>query len=257
MRFEDHFDSILCINLAHRTDRWAEAQHEAARLGITKLQRFSAVGGQVDHLGQPSGHMGAAKSHIAVWREIATGKHGEVVLVFEDDFLSVTAGELLRAGFPASSDEVRIFSELHGESLDPPDRATWLSARFEAMYREVPIGWDILFLGGGYQRKPFALVAPHVVRTAGMLGLHAYAMTRAAAATIVEDLPYFFPREDYPLPIDGSFLIVYARFMHFYVTSPRLFVQRASKSSIVPDVPLPKHFSSSYVDAAHERMVGR
>jgi hypothetical protein len=238
--FQDHFDSILCLNLDDRPDRWASACSEALRLGITKLQRISATPHR-------EGHRGAAITHTSVWKRIAGGEFGNVVLVLEDDFLMVDAESLVRAGYAPTSDEMRIFSSLQGD----------LSQRFDLVYREIPPDWDMIFLGGGYQKKPFGLVAPHVVRTAGMLGMHAYVLNKRSAAALDWDFQCLYPTNDWPLAIDCTILPVLAKGMRFYVTSPRFFVQRPSPSSILPSEPVPKWFATSYVDAAHEKMVGR
>lgn len=246
MSFQDHFDAILCVNLDDRPDRWVEAVGEAARHGITKMKRFPGVL-------RANGHRGAAEAHIGLWRELAAGKHGtgdagDRVLVLEDDFLFVNATDLLLAGYPLDSQEVRIFSEVTEHDL---------SSRFAHMFAEVPRDWDMLWLGGGYQKRPFARVAPHVIRHAGMLGMHAYAITRAAATSIVEDLANLYHRDEWPLAFDNTFMLVLAKHMRFYTLSPRLFVQRPSPSSTLPNEAPPPHFASSYVDARHELMVGR
>ena len=254
MKFQEHFDAILCINLADRPDRWIEAMNESIRVGIDfgKMQRVQATPHR-------NGHAGAALSHVGIWRALAAGEYGtgdasDRVLILEDDFMLMTPWELVRAGYPPDSHEVRIFSAFGGYEREP---AEYLSTVFGEIYREVVRDWDILFLGGGYQQRPFGLVSSHVVRTAGMLGMHAYAITRSAATSMVADLANLYHRDDWPLAFDCTFMLVFAKHMGFYVTSPRFFVQRPSRSSIMRDAGTPTSFASSYVDAQHELTVGR
>jgi GR25 family glycosyltransferase involved in LPS biosynthesis len=74
----DFFEEIYCINLDHRTDRWANVQKEFEKLGIKdRVQRFSA-------LKRPDGRIGLIKSTLEILK-ISRKKGLENVLILEDD----------------------------------------------------------------------------------------------------------------------------------------------------------------------------
>jgi len=74
--------NIYCINLDHRTDRWAEctANYEEHGLSLSAVRRWSAVS-------QPEfGALGCAKSHVAVLAHFLSQSNAQHCLVLEDDF---------------------------------------------------------------------------------------------------------------------------------------------------------------------------
>src|ERR1700682_2069252 len=84
------------INLDRSKDRLAYMQGQFARAGL-EFERVSAVDGTdlpdalkayfVADTRLSSGEIGCYASHLAVWMKIATGTHGEAVLVCEDDMI--------------------------------------------------------------------------------------------------------------------------------------------------------------------------
>ena len=69
-----------CINLDHRTDRWAEATANYATFGLAPVMRWPAV---VD---KELGALGCAKSHVAALAHFLTQESSPYCLILEDDF---------------------------------------------------------------------------------------------------------------------------------------------------------------------------
>lgn len=97
--------SAIVINLDRSPDRLAHISGEFGRAGMT-FERFAAVDGVAipdsvkpyfcDDAGKivsplRPGEIGCYASHLAVWQQIAAGKHGGTVLVCEDD-MALPAG---------------------------------------------------------------------------------------------------------------------------------------------------------------------
>jgi len=72
------FDSVVYINLDHRTDRKENVEKELTRMGITNFERFSAVK-------REPGYVGALESHLNVLKQ-AKEKGKKNILIVEDDF---------------------------------------------------------------------------------------------------------------------------------------------------------------------------
>jgi hypothetical protein len=83
----DYFEEIYCINLDYRTDRWAHAQEEFAKVGILdRVKRFSAIK-------HDDGRLGIIKSNLEIVK-IAKEKKLNNVLIFEDDFKFIVTNPL-------------------------------------------------------------------------------------------------------------------------------------------------------------------
>jgi len=78
----NRLDAIIYINLDTRTDRKREIESELERMGVdkTKIIRFPAV------YEKYNGHLGCAKSHLAVIQLIKNSDY-QNALIIEDDFL--------------------------------------------------------------------------------------------------------------------------------------------------------------------------
>ena len=231
----NYFDSIFCVNLDRRTDRWAEAREELRLCGIERCERMSAVDTPHDHVG------GCLASHTALWRRIATGACGQRVLILEDDFHHITRAELLRVGFTPASDVMKIFDSCPGVSA--PER-------FAAMLPQVPTHWDLFYLGGSYEDKPHSRVAPHVIRNRGMHTTHAYGISYGFASKMIA----LFDTHGSGAAID-SHLASQAKDadVFSYTLTPRLFIQRPTSVSDIN--PQPPGFPWSQTDSRHEMMV--
>ena len=252
----NYFDAIYVINLDRRTDRWVQAQAELELCGIDTAERWPAYD-------CPScGVYGCLKSHRSLIKKIAEGP-GRNALILEDDFQLLTIELLIKAGFTPDSEVMKLFLS----APFPPQYARMAdidydaSERFKALISELPADWDVLYLGGGYQKPPLSRVSAHVIRNAGMLCTHAYAISKHHAREFSEALDKNIPQQD---PVDGkivdgigaidSILATWAPHHLYYTISPRLFIQRPQSRS---DVNLGdgEGFPYSLTDAAHEAMV--
>lgn len=78
----------VCINLAHRRERWEVALDEFQRAGIDNVIRFEAIDGSAQTLPTTwpysAGAYGCLRSHVEVVRAARDHNH-EAVLIFEDD----------------------------------------------------------------------------------------------------------------------------------------------------------------------------
>jgi glycosyl transferase family 25 len=79
MKLNEYFDKIYCINLDERPDRWEECILEFKKIGITNIERFSAIKHE-------RGEIGCRESHIQII-EKCKKQNLKNVLIFEDDVL--------------------------------------------------------------------------------------------------------------------------------------------------------------------------
>lgn len=208
IRPNDYFARIFCINLARRPDRWAHVEDQCRRYGLD-VERFDAYD-QIVFGGRVNGNWGCTSSHRALL-ELTAYHRWPRVLILEDDF------------------EVCV-----------PD----FNERFDAMIREVPDDWDMLYLGGGYGEPPQYRHSPHVIRINRMLTTSSYGITAPMARRVA---PYISGIG----PIDS----LYGGFHHdakCYIFHPRLIVQYANVSDLQE-----RHMdnSVSMLDSAHEEML--
>ena len=240
----DYFDSIFCINLDRRTDRWAEAQAEILTCGLDRCQRVSAAVSSINSI------VGCSASHRALWRRIASGSCGSRALIFEDDFMLVTRDDLLNVGY-ANSDALRLFDSCQG---------TTLSERFSEIEPYIPARWDLLYLGGSYETQPRERVNRYIIRNAGMHCTHAYAISSHYATRLTAYLDSFFAPETHNTDVQSgaadSVLASQAKSedVYSYTFAPRLFIQRPTSPSDINPQP-PGGFPHSMVDSAHEMSV--
>ena len=93
MRFYEHIDKIIYINLDKRKDRDIEIKNEFKRLGIPpeKIIRFSAVANSY-------GAIGCSLSHLAIISMAKNNKFNNV-LVLEDDFNFIDSSDIIDKAF--------------------------------------------------------------------------------------------------------------------------------------------------------------
>lgn len=151
---EDFFPRIFVINLAKRTDRWATCVEIFQTFGITRFERFEAIGGVVDEHGRVNGNAGCTASHRAVL-DLIIEQQIPRALVLEDDF-EPTRGDLMEC--------------------------------FANWSRELPIDWDFLYLGGHYGEPPISRVSPHIIRCGQMLTTSSYGITLAMAKKLAPSI---------------------------------------------------------------------
>lgn len=144
MTLNDYFDKIICINIDHRTDKWAHCQAQFERYAIRDVLRFSGYYMPKD------GNTGCTAAHRGVLELI--NHHGwQKTLILEDDFEVV-----------------------HND----------MQQKFSSMIGEVPEDWDMLYLGGHYAEKPQYRVSNHVIRMGRMMTTSSYAVKHSFSRAI-------------------------------------------------------------------------
>ncbi len=186
------FDKIYCINLDRRNDRWIESESEFNKHQI-KVERVRAVDGLSDEVGNSNSitksEMGCLLSHSMIIKLII--KEGyKRVLILEDDICF-------------DDNLCNLFSSYIGQ---------------------VPLDWDMLYLGGTHIQKPIK-VSDNVGKLKQTFTTSHYALTNQMAKNVIQEI------EKYKAPID----VVYSKFhpvTKCYSFIPRLAWQRDSKSDI-------------------------
>jgi glycosyl transferase family 25 len=148
------FPYQVCINLDRRPDRWRQMQLKFERHGIGPVRRFPAFDGDAldipAHWRHTAGAYGCLRSHLeAVTEARRLGAPG--VLIFEDDVV-----------------------------FDPR-----LREKFEARFRQVPPGWDMLFFGALHKDEPVR-VSDHVARITAANSTYAYALKDTVFDAFIE-----------------------------------------------------------------------
>ena len=125
----------ICINLAHRQDKWEAVQKEFVMLGVEPI-KFDAILGEGDNKRQ-RGRNGCTRSHLACMEKMVSEG---VFMILEDDILGC----------------VDIPFEVLKSALE-----------------ELPVdGWDALYLGANIQ-KPLDKYSRHLYHLEGGLTTHA------------------------------------------------------------------------------------
>ena len=147
----DFFDGVYCINLDERTDRWEQAQKEFEKLGITHVNRFSAIKHE-------KGAIGCRESHLSIIKEAK--KLGlSNVLIFEDDVLVL-------------EDNITKINN----SLSELKKTPW-----ELFYFGATVDPNV---------GKLTVVSPHLVKTNFAYTTHAYAINSNMFDFILEQAPY-------------------------------------------------------------------
>lgn len=183
MTLNDYFDKIICINLDKRTDKWTDCLAQFEKYHLT-VERFS---GHDRSIGW--GNDGCTASHRGVLELICHNRWPRT-LILEDDFVVI---------------------EENIQSL------------FSQFISEVPVNWDMLYLGGHYADKPKRRVSEHVIEINRMLTTSSYGVS------------YDFARKVAPFIIGGaidSSYFTYQEQGNCYILQPRLMAQRESFSDI-------------------------
>lgn len=218
---DTYFDAIFCINLQRSPDRWAHAQAEAAKHGITTMRRFEAVDWKdYQHLpenlrkGMDNAMYGCTASHGRLLSHIACSKWDRV-LVLEDDW--------------------EVLSEVEGD----------LQNCFQVGLGFVPPDWDLVYLGAHYAAHPFIeRINPGCFRVNEIKTTSSYAITRKHAALVA------------PLMVGGNapddVLSGLNPHCKAYCIEPRLMGQYENKS-VIWDQEGPTCRSHSMRDPRHVR----
>lgn len=115
-----YFDHIYCLNLDHRTDKWAQCLQEFEKHGLT-VERFPGIDGRTlpKHDILIPGELGCAMSHAAIVKDIAE-KGYKRALILEDDVEFI------------------------------PD----LNSYFDSNAHLIPENWTMLYFGGNHINPP-------------------------------------------------------------------------------------------------------
>lgn len=165
MPLNNFFDHIYCINLDKRTDKWAACQEEFARIGLTDVERFSAIDGRrVDvESNLLPGEVGIILSNLAVLRHAQSNKY-EKILILEDDVQ---------------------FSDTFVRD-------------WNAWHKEIPDDWEMLYLGGnlvGWQPSP---VSHHVHHGKNLFAIHALGLRSSTFSSMISAI-------DLNTPVDVTY----------------------------------------------------
>ncbi len=215
MKINNYFDKIICINLNRRSDRWNQVQQQFRKAGIV-AERFAAIDGNpmkwshVRNKDKPPGAKdnkfrgvaGCMASHVNIWK-MAKEKGWKNVLIVEDDC----------------------------------DFVHELQQRFTERIGQVPIDWDLLYLGGIHETRGGVYIpekiSPHIVRAKRMITTTCYAIKDTcydlAIDTVLEQEPWFHTA------VDGYLGAYVQSKCNTYAFQPPLAWQRASFSDIVND----------------------
>ena len=194
--FSEAFSVTRCINLDQRKDKWKQMQRQAARIRGLKIERFSALEskqgggddarvamewdtssnarwdrkippGEIRHLS--TGEVGCALSHISLWEELSLESSGlSSMLILEDDACFFSGRN------PASQDAFRFL------------RA------FRSAWDHLPEKWGIFYLGfsdRGERTPVYQNSEVEIFQPIYGFHTHAYAITKLAAATLLDNLP--------------------------------------------------------------------
>lgn len=239
-----YFDKTFCINLASRPDRKEAFEEECRVHGIQDVEW--APGFELrDAAGNLYGNHGCTHAHRELLRRVATSAWNRV-LVFEDDVQFLSSG---------------LWSQISGndQSIFSAVSPTALHERFDYLVSFLPPVWDVLYLGGAYAEPPAERINRHVLRVGRMFSTASYGVTREFAARYTEHVDAWCGgRTDlsidyYPGAADVvlSGVITGAPCIALCL-SPRLFVQRMSKSDITGNTTTGLWAGT---DSTHERMV--
>lgn len=238
-----YFDKTFVINLDSRPDRWTDCEKQFAAHGI-QAERFPGFELH-DANGASYGNHGCTHSHRELLRKIATSDW-ERVLVLEDDFHCLTPDDMVAFHCGHGSRKVWM-------SVEPKE----LQARFDYLVPFIPADWDLLYLGAAYIDPPARRVNKHVLQCRFMSSTASYGITRAYAQRWTEEIDRWAQgRTD--LSVDyflGAIDTIFGQLSDrniYYCLSPRLFVQRMSRSDITGNTTTGLWAGT---DSTHEEMV--
>lgn len=165
MSLNNFFDHVYCINLDKRTDKWQACQEEFARIGLTNVERFSAVDGKkVDvESNLLPGEIGIIMSSIAVLTD-AKEKGYEKILILEDDV-------------QFSDTFVRDWNQ-------------WS--------QEIPEDWEMLYLGGNLVGWQPNRISSHVHVGTNIFAIHALGLRSSVFDSMISAI-------DMNTPVDVTY----------------------------------------------------
>lgn len=185
----DFFSKIIWIGSVNRPDRAAQMEEQLARYNIV-AERFEAHWKPIDHLNKPNANFGCTSSHRGVLELISHFRWSKT-LILEDD------ARFMEDSWPE---------------------------QFDAMVREVPDDWQMLFLGAGYAEDPIARVSGSVIRAGALMTTSSYGIRYEMARRMAPHISGIGP-------ID-SLYHEWQRKYPTYIFSPRLLDQRPGFSDL-------------------------
>lgn len=144
----NRFKHIYCINLAHRTDRWAESLIEFSKAGIT-VERFEVQKIKSPFPGLNDGQYGCLNSHLQLLF-LAKANSFENIVIFEDDIE---------------------FSDNFNESL-----------------KHIPEQFDMLYFGGSDKFETSIHINEHISKISGTYCTHAYIVNHSVYDLLISEL---------------------------------------------------------------------
>jgi GR25 family glycosyltransferase involved in LPS biosynthesis len=198
MKLNEFFDQIYCINLDRRIDRWQNVEKEFDRLNIT-VERFTACDGKelLEQLPQE------AKSDIKL-------SPGELGLAITHQALLVQSMERNHKSILILEDDVRFVDDFN--------------EKFDRYSEEVPIDWDMLYLGGNLDHWKPTQITQHVHKGHCILTTHSVGLKD----TIFQHMNDCM---NHKTPVDVVYGWESIRF-HAYSIMPRLAFQSEGYSDI-------------------------
>jgi GR25 family glycosyltransferase involved in LPS biosynthesis len=191
----NYFKHKFCINLDHRTDRWAECQEEFTKHNIENVTRLSATYGNPD--GLPHNMMrepiltniGVTLSHLRIL-QYAKENNLDSVVIFEDDVVFVDD----------------------------------FNDKFNSFFPQIPNDWDMIYFSGTHLGG-LESISENVWRTFGTWTTHSYIINKSVYDLFIEK---FSLLEDV---VD----VTYAQkhpYIKSYMFLPHITYQRAGISDI-------------------------
>lgn len=187
---ETFFDHIIVVNLKRRPDRMASFAKEMELIGVTNYERFEAI-----DAGPGDGNTGCSASHKAVM-DLIVKRGYKSCLVFEDD--SVVRHR---------------FRDSFNIDVVPP-------------LRELPEGWLMLYLGGGYGSMPRGWHSRHLILTGQIKTTSSYAVSAEAAQDLRDLIP------DGTADSIDNLYSGYTETQQVFITEPRFFFQYENYSNL-------------------------
>ena len=187
----DYFDGTYCINLEHRMDKWEECVNEFDKHELW-VEHYKGINGDdIEYDGDlKKGVVGCFMSHKdLITRARDSGLNS--ILILEDDV--------------AFDDELNI--------------------KFNEWYKEVPLDWDMLYLGGNHNVREVTKCDEHLMRATNTQTTHAYAVKNTVYDMILDRL------EILDLDVDVVYTEIQKK-CKAYCFTPRLAWQRPSVSDI-------------------------
>ena len=205
MNFDNFFDKIYCINLDKRVDKWKDIEQQFKYNWINNYTRIPGVEGNAYNL-KPDKYPHPIRG-----------------------FNGVSGGTMahLNAYIHAYNDKLNSFLVVEDDCVFHND----FIKLFDQYTNELPVYWDLLYLGGMYEPSKGSLykISDHMIKVSGMMSTHCYAVRSTILlkliSTFLKDYPYLTDSAD-------GFLCNIQKECETFAFNPPLAWQRAGYSDI-------------------------